>query len=197
MLFRSNRSAALLMALAILLILVRAAGAATTASTVDLSPPAQFALEVLIQLAPIVALVIGSMITWALGRIGLKQDAQQGEFMRQRLEALLNSGVNLAKSRLQTRFDGLLTVDVHNELLATVSNYVLTHGSAVTKYYRLNDKDSVLREKAEAWLAAQGLVPNAAGVVRVGNAVPVPAGAVPVQPRVDLTAPTNIGSSLV
>jgi hypothetical protein len=170
---------------------VASAYAAPTTSTtsVDLGPAAQFALELLIQLAPFIAVILAGFASWALGKLGLKQDAQQGEIMRMRLEALLNSGVNLAKSRLQTKFNGHLSVDVHNELLATVSAYVLEHGSAVSKYYVLNKNRDILTEKAEAWLAAQGLVPSATGVVQVPDAVPVPAGAIPVQPRIDLPPP--------
>jgi hypothetical protein len=184
-------------ALASLFILVvwNVAFAATASTTVDLSPAAQFALDLLIALSPVIAVIVSGLVSYALARVGLKQDAQQGDFMRQRLEALLNSGVNLAKSRLQTQYQGHLSVDVHNELLATVSNYVLQHGTAVAKYYEFNSNPLMLAQKAEAWLASQGLVPSAAGVVQVPNAVPVPAGANPIQPRTEI--PVSIASTIV
>jgi hypothetical protein len=156
-------------------------------STINLSPAVEFALQFLIALAPAIAAILTGFIAWALQRFGLKQTAEQGEFMHQRLDALLRSGVNLAKSTLQTKYSGALTVHVHNQLVADVANYVLTHGETVSKYYDFPNRAEILEQKAEAWLASQGLVPGPEGsTTQVPAAVPVPAGAVPVQPRTDI-----------
>jgi hypothetical protein len=133
---------------------------------VDLSP----LVALLRQIAEGVVAIIGPAVlaaafSWFRQKTGVavSQDAQQV------VERAFNNGINLATTRLQTLYGGKLTLDVHNQLAATVVNYVIDHAGPELKKLGIDPEKNAenLAEKAIARLAGAGIVPSATGSIEV------------------------------
>jgi hypothetical protein len=159
-----------------------ATGALTTAqplgsSVVNLSPLVatiwQIGLAVLGVVGP---WLVVNVLRWFSNKthIALSDQAQAD------LERAFKMGVNLAATRLQTHFGGKLTVDVHNQLAATVVNYVLDHADPALKQLGIDPTKNAQRiaESALARLSDAGIVPSAAGPIDVHVPAVPPAPAI-------------------
>ncbi|WP_321339304.1 hypothetical protein [uncultured Cohaesibacter sp.] len=108
--------------------------APANAATIDLSPLTSLANDFVQSLVSLLASVIVGAAAWAAKRwFGLQMEAKQ----RESLHGAIERGIGSALETLLKKLDGKAGVEIDNEAVALVANYVVKMSPDAVKYFKL------------------------------------------------------------
>ena len=108
--------------------------APANAATIDFSPITTLANEFLQSFVSLLASVIVGAAAWAAKKwFGLQVDTKQRESLHGAIERGISSALDAALKKL----DGKTTLEIDNEVIAQVANYVVKLSPDAVKYFKL------------------------------------------------------------
>nr|WP_320142393.1 hypothetical protein [uncultured Cohaesibacter sp.] len=108
--------------------------APASAATIDLSPLTSLANDFVQSLVSLLASVIVGAAAWAAKRwFGLQMEAKQ----RESLHGAIERGIGSALETLLKKLDGKAGIEIDNEAVALVANYVVKMSPDAVKYFKL------------------------------------------------------------
>ncbi len=105
-----------------------------SAATIDLSPVSTLFNEFMQAFVSLLASVIVGAAAWAAKKwFGLQVDAKQ----RESLHGAIERGIGAALETLLKKLDGKTGIEIDNEAVALVANYVIKLSPGAVKYFNL------------------------------------------------------------
>ncbi|WP_119309625.1 hypothetical protein [Cohaesibacter haloalkalitolerans] len=105
-----------------------------SAATIDLSPVSTLFNEFMQSFVGLLASVIVGAAAWAAKKwFGLQVDAKQ----RESLHGAIVRGIGAALETLLKKMDGKTSIEIDNETVALVANYVIKLSPGAVKYFNL------------------------------------------------------------